>query len=126
MKTTTEEVKKMLLDGRHITKLDLFHESDVHSSCLPQRIYDIRQTTDWDIKCQSVKGKGTLREYWLEPEEIMRIKNKGIFKPSNEQKQKDEQLVEKSQNIQKSGATEPKTQKYEQLGMLIGVPSEWW
>lgn len=73
-KTTTEEVKTMLLSGRHITKLDLFYESEIASSCLPQRIYDIRQETDWDIKSQSVKGKGSLREYWLEPEEIKRIK----------------------------------------------------
>lgn len=73
-KTTTDEVKAMLLSGRHITKLDLFYESEIASSCLPQRIYDIRQTTDWDIKSQSVKGKGTLREYWLEPEEISRIR----------------------------------------------------
>ena len=73
-KTTTEEVKAMLLSGRHITKLDLFYESEIASSCLPQRIYDIRKETDWDIKSQSVKGKGTLREYWLEPEEIKRIK----------------------------------------------------
>lgn len=73
-KTTTEEVKGMLLSGRHITKLDLFYESEIASSCLPQRIYDIRQETDWDIKSQSVKGKGTLREYWLEPDEIARIK----------------------------------------------------
>lgn len=74
MKTTTEEVMQMLLSGRHITKLDLFNESGVHSSCLPQRIYDIRQATDWDIRHRSVKGKGSLREYWLEPSEIDRIK----------------------------------------------------
>lgn len=75
-RTTTDEVKAMLLSGRHITKLDLFYESEIASSCLPQRIYDIRQSTDWDIKSRSVKGKGTLREYWLEPEEISRITGK--------------------------------------------------
>lgn len=75
MKNTTEEVKAMLLSGRHITKVDLFYESEISSSCLPQRIYDIRRTTDWNIKSASVKGKGTLREYWLDPEEIKRIKN---------------------------------------------------
>lgn len=105
MNTTTDEVKKMLLQGRHITKLDLFHESDIHSSCLPQRIYDIRhdaETLDWDIKSQSVKGKGTLREYWLEPDEIARIKSKN--KPHQDA-------------------------KFEQLGLgLPGTESsrEWW
>ena len=69
---------QMLLKGRHITKLDLFNESDIHSSCLPQRIYDIRQTTDWNISSASVKGKGTLREYWLEPGEIARIKGQSV------------------------------------------------
>lgn len=82
-RTTTEEVKAMLLSGRHITKVDLFYESEVASSCLPQRIYDIRRETDWDIKSQSVKGKGTLREYWLEPEEICRITGRSI--PKQEQ-----------------------------------------
>lgn len=77
-KTTTEEVKEMLLSGRHITKVDLFYESEIASSCLPQRIYDIRRETDWDIKSQSVKGKGTLREYWLEPEEIRRITGRNV------------------------------------------------
>ena len=76
MKTTTEQVKEMLLQGRHITKLDLFWESEINSSCLPQRIYDIRKEDGWDIRGKAVKGKGNLREYWLEPEEIIRIKGK--------------------------------------------------
>lgn len=78
MKTTTEEVMDMLLQGRHITKLDLFYESEINSSCLPQRIYDIKHLTDWNIQSKCVKGKGSLREYWLEPEEIKRIKGQSI------------------------------------------------
>ena len=95
-KTTTEEVKVMLLSGRHITKLDLFYESEIASSCLPQRIYDIRQTTDWNIKSRSVEGKGTLREYWLEPEEIERIK--GIKKVDEQSIKEETKTSEKPLN----------------------------
>lgn len=80
MKTTTDEVKQMLLSGMHINKIDMFYRTHDHSSCLAQRIYDIKNdpdTCDWKIQKGSVKGKGTLREYWLDPEEIERIILKG-------------------------------------------------
>lgn len=112
---TTDEVKVMLLSGRHITKLDLFHESDIHSSCLPQRIYDIRQSEGWDIKFKSVKGKGTLREYWLEPDEISRIKG-------------DKQYVAEVENVVETAQKRP-DKSFEQLGLgLPGTDSlkEWW
>lgn len=110
-KTTTEEVKEMLLSGRHITKVDLFFESEIASSCLPQRIYDIRKETDWDIKSQSVKGKGTLREYWLEPEEIKRIKSSEL-----------QDLVEAASE---SLDNEDKAYFEEQMG--LGLPwQNWW
>lgn len=119
-KNTTEEVKKMLLQGRRITKLDLFYESEINSSCLPQRIYDIRQTTDWDIKSQSKKGKGTLREYWLEPEEIERIKT---GKPRNEQ------YIKEETKVAEMPLNKPKNKNFEQMG--LGIPGtdslhEWW
>ena len=94
MKTTTDEVKQMLLSGRHITKLDLFYESEISSSCLPQRIYDIRHTTDWNIRSKSVKGKGTLREYWLDPDEIRRIKGQSI-----KEEEKPSQMPQKQPEI---------------------------
>ena len=78
MKTTEQQVKEMLLQGRHITKVDLFWETEVNSSCLPQRVHDIKRNLGWDIKSRCVKGKGTLKEYWLEPEEIARITGKPI------------------------------------------------
>lgn len=122
--TTTDEVKAMLLAGRRITKLDLFNESEVHSSCLPQRIYDIRQETDWDIRSQSVKGKGTLREYWLEPEEIERIKKTPHMKRFESEKIEDEQSAMPDLNIAENGLEMAQNEKYEQIG--IGLPWQNW
>lgn len=73
MKTTQEIVEDLLLKGKHINKFDLL--SVANSVCLAQRILDIREQKGWNICSQSVPGKGTLKEYWLEPEEIKRIKN---------------------------------------------------
>lgn len=112
MNNTTEEVKKMLLQGRHITKLDLFHESDIHSSCLPQRIYDIRKELGWNIQFRSVPGKGTLREYWLEKEEIERIKGENV--PS---------VIPKENIVPQDLQTPLKAN--EQTDLFGGI-SEWW
>ena len=109
MKTTTDEVKAMLLSGRHITKLDLFYESEISSSCLPQRIYDIKQTTDWNIQCQSVKGKGTLREYWLDPDEIRRIKGLKV---------EEEQPTEPEENIVPEPQNQPEIEEQMPLGLF--------
>jgi hypothetical protein len=72
VKTTQEIVEELLLQGKHINKFDLL--SVANSVCLSQRILDIRQKKGWNISSRSVKGKGTLKEFWLEPEEIARIK----------------------------------------------------
>ena len=108
MRTTTEEVKAMLLSGRHITKLDLFFESEKSSSCLPQRMYDIRHETDWNIRSKSVKGKGTLREYWLDADEIKRIKGQSV--------KTEEKIAEKPQKQPEIEAREI----HEQIG--LGFP----
>lgn len=71
MKTTQEVVEDLLIQGKHITKFDLL--TYANSVCLAQRILDIRQTKGWNIQSASVKGKGSLREYWLDQEEIDRI-----------------------------------------------------
>ena len=92
MKTSQEIVEELLLSGRHINKFDLL--SIGHTVCLAQRILDIRQQKGWNISSASVKGKGTLKEYWLEPEEIDRIKGR---------KQRYEQLV----NVQQNHAEKP-------------------
>ena len=72
MKTTQEIVEELLLQGKHINKFDLL--SMANSVCLAQRILDIKEQKGWNICSKSVPGKGTLKEYWLEPEEIARIK----------------------------------------------------
>lgn len=72
MKTTQEIVEDLLLQGKHINKFDLLQVAN--SVCLAQRILDIREQKGWNIRSASVKGKGTLKEYWLEPDEIMRIR----------------------------------------------------
>lgn len=72
MKTTQEIVEDLLLQGKHINKFDLLQVAN--SVCLAQRILDIKEQKGWNIRSASVKGKGTLKEYWLEPDEIMRIR----------------------------------------------------
>lgn len=72
MKTTQEIVEDLLLQGKHINKFDLL--SMANSVCLAQRILDIKEQKGWNICSKSVPGKGTLKEYWLEPDEIARIK----------------------------------------------------
>lgn len=113
MKTTQDIVEELLLEGKHINKFDLLNVAN--SVCLPQRILDIRQTKNWNISSKSVKGKGTLREYWLEPAEIARIKGEKEYVETRDDG--DEQLH--------FGATKsaPKAQKQatEQLGIgLLG------
>ena len=72
MLTTQERLEELLLDGRKVNKFSFLQETG--SVCLAQRILDIRQTKNWNIRSKAIKGKGALREYWLEPSEIKRIK----------------------------------------------------
>ena len=125
--TSIEDVKRLLLSGRHFTKNDLRRENYVNSSCLSQRIYDLRHLAkygclDWDIKWRSVPGKGTLREFWLEPEEIERIKNSPRMVSNNEQNHKDEQLTEPIENIVEKASMSLKNEDiaYEQTSLLLG------
>lgn len=75
MKTSQKKLEEMLLSGRHINKIIFYQETGTLT--LTQRIYDIRDTKGWFIRSKSVEGKGTLREYWLDPAEIARIKGTG-------------------------------------------------
>lgn len=110
VKTSQELVEELLLSGKHINKFDLL--SIGHTVCLAQRILDIRQQKGWNISSASVKGKGTLKEYWLEPEEIERIKGR---------KQKFEQLVTEQQNHVQKPLKQAETAEYEQIGLgLLG------
>lgn len=97
MITTVERLQELLLDGRRVNKFTFLHETG--SVCLAQRILDIRQTLGWNIRSRAIKGKGALREYWLDPEEIQRIKSADRNKPILEQKVTDEQLVEDNKNL---------------------------
>ena len=103
MKTTQDYVEEMLLEGRHITKFDLLNVC--RSVCLAQRILDIRQEKNWSIRSKSVEGKGTLKEYWLEKDEIERIKGKSS---------KNEQSIMKKENHLQTSQNEP--YKEQQLG----------
>lgn len=85
--TTKEIVKRMLMQGKRITKFDLLTVSN--SVCLAQRIQEIRNS-GWDVQSRTVKGKGTLVEYWLEKSEIERITGT---------KSSDEQLLTETENI---------------------------
>ena len=96
MLTSQEVLQELLLDGRKVNKFTFLHESG--SVCLAQRVLELRQA-GWNIRSRAIKGKGALREYWLEPEEIQRIKNevyKAYFdlKPFKEVKAEVEQLTE--------------------------------
>lgn len=122
MKTTTEILMEALLDGRHLTKFDFLDMTN--SVCLAQRVLELRQE-GWGIKDKPVKGKGNLREYWLEPEEIERIKNSPRMVSNNEQNHKDEQLVEPIENIVEKASESLKNEDEayytEQLGIgLLG------
>ena len=104
----------MLLEGKRINKFDLL--SVANSVCLPQRILDIRQTKGWNISVKSRKGKGTLREYWLEPAEIARIKHIPM-----QQKQPDEQLFTEDTNKSQKAQKQSHKAEFEQLGIgLLG------
>lgn len=74
VKTTQQIVEEMLLDGKRITKFDMLNATN--SVCLAQRILDIKQTKGWHIRDGIVKGKGSLKQYWLDPDEIKRITGK--------------------------------------------------
>ena len=85
--TTRQIVEDMLLKGKRITKFDLL--TVANSVCLAQRIQEIRNS-GWNVQSKTIKGKGTLVEYWLDQSEIQRITGT---------KKKDEQLAVKTENI---------------------------
>ena len=122
MKTTTEILMEALLDGRHLTKFDFLEMTN--SVCLAQRVLELRQE-DWDIKDKPVKGKGNLREYWLEQEEInrIRVREHRIIENTIHIKKKgeDEQLLKQEENIAETDQKTAQTEHYEQMGFgLLG------
>ena len=109
--TTTEVVKFALLKGMRITKYDLLNMA--HSVCLAQRVEEIKRLDHWDIKKDTVKGKGTLVEYWLEPSEIERIKG---------WKRVDEQSLTETENHAENGL---KTAQNEEEQVSLGLFGEY-
>jgi hypothetical protein len=111
-----------LLDGRHLTKFDFLDMTN--SVCLAQRVLELRQE-GWDIKDKPVKGKGNLREYWLEQKEINRIRVREHRIIENtihiKKKDEDEQLLTQKQNIAETDQNTAQNEKYEQMGFgLLG------
>ena len=113
-----------LLDGRHLTKFDFLEMTN--SVCLAQRVLELRQE-GWDIKDKPVRGKGNLREYWLDREEILRIRVREHRIIENtihiKKKSEDEQLLKENKNLAEKASESLKNEDiaYEQLGIgLLG------
>ena len=105
--TTRQIVERMLMQGKHITKFDLL--TVANSVCLAQRIQEIRNS-GWDVQSKTVKGKGTLVEYWLEQAEIDRILGRNSV---------DEQLLTETKNIAETQNIVPKNaQEQQSLGLF--------
>lgn len=105
--TTRQIVERMLMQGKHITKFDLL--TVANSVCLAQRIQEIRNS-GWDVQSKTVKGKGTLVEYWLEQAEIDRILGRNS---------EDEQLLTKTENIAETQNKVPQiAQEQQPLGLF--------
>lgn len=120
--TTTEALMEALLDGRHLTKFDFLEMTN--SVCLAQRVLELRQE-GWNIKDKAVKGKGNLREYWLEPEEIARIKMASVckvpLKALEQDKEMNEQIEKNIENLRETAQKMAQNEKYEQMGLgLLG------
>lgn len=116
MKTVKEIAKELLLKGERINK-GQFH-AQYNTFTLTQRIEEIRKE-GWVIKSKTIPGRRGMVEYWLEPEEIQRLKNTLPIKHLESKKKEDEQLVIPQENIAENVPSEPKTH-YEQTSLLIG------
>ena len=121
MLTTQERLEELLLDGRKVNKFTFLQETG--SVCLAQRVLDIRQTLNWNVKSRAIKGKGALREYWLEPDEIRRIKAQLYpHKQSAEVKENKPETAQKPPLRMELTPNGVKVEKVEQLG--LGFPWE--
>ena len=92
---------------------------------MAQRIHDIRQTKNWNIRSKAIKGKGALREYWLEPSEIKRIKGQnGTYKQLAEPNKNNAETSQKGHLRSELTPNGVKIEqvKEEQLG--LGMPWE--
>lgn len=109
MKTIKQIAQELLLRGDHINKGD-FHDT-YKTFTLTQRIEEIRKE-GWDVKSRTIPGRRGMVEYWLEPCEIKRLK---------EREQRVEQLVEEFKNVAQNEPKQVQEEKYEQIGLgLLG------
>lgn len=122
MKTIKEIAMELLLNGEHLDKGE-FHDK-YHTFTLTQRIEEIRRLDKWDVKSKTIPGRKGMVEYWLEPDEIERIKNLPHTLTNSEQNEKDEQLLIPSENLAETcgESLKPEDNAYfEQMGLgLLG------
>ena len=119
MKTVKQIAQELLLKGERINKGD-FH-AQYKTFTLTQRIEEIRHEDKWDVKSRTIPGRRGMVEYWLEPEEIDRIKN-AQYMPISKQIETDEQSAEVDTNIASGGLEMAQNEFYEQLGLgLLGT-----
>lgn len=115
-KTSTEILQDLLLKGRKVNKFTFLDYTN--SVCLAQRVLELRQL-GWNIRSRAIKGKGNLREYWLDREEIDRINSR----LTESQNAKDEVLAVENKKLAEmaSESLESEDRAYEQLGIgLLG------
>ena len=121
MKTIKEIAMELLLDGQHINKGD-FHDQ-YNTFTLTQRIEEIRRLDKWDVMSKPIPGKRGMVEYWLDPQEIERIKNKQS-RTIYEQNASDEQLLTENKNLAEKASESLKNEDnayFEQMGFgLLG------
>lgn len=122
MKTIKEIAMELLLNGEHINKSDFRDEYKTFT--LTQRIEELRNKDKWDVKSKTIPGKHGMVEYWLEPDEIERIKKTPHMVSNQEQNDSDEQLVEENKNLAEMASESLKSEDnayFEQMGLgLLG------
>lgn len=120
MKTVKEIAQELLLKGEHLNKGD-FH-AQYKTFTLTQRIEEIRKD-GWDVRSKTIPGRRGMVEYWLEADEIERIKNTQSL-ANLERNDADEQLVEENKNLAEMASeslkNEDNTYYNEQTG--LGLP----
>lgn len=118
MKTIKETAAELLLNGEHINKGD-FHAT-YHTFTLTQRIEELRRD-GWNIKSKTIPGRKGMVEYWLEPDEIERIKNLPHTLTNSEQNEKDEQLLIPSENLAETCGESLKSEDNAYFNEQLGI-----
>ena len=118
MKTIKEIAMELLLNGEHLNKGD-FHAT-YHTFTLTQRIEELRRD-GWNIKSKTIPGRKGMVEYWLEPDEIERIKNLPHTLTNSEQNEKDEQLLIPSENLAETCGESLKSEDNAYFNEQLGI-----